>query len=337
MIEGRDSATRIAIFNHKGGVGKTTLTVNIAAALGELGYKVLLVDSDPQCNLTSYLIEDSLVTDLLNESDSKDGQTIWSAVKPLVEATGRPKRIEPIRLNQRNLSLLPGDIRLSEFEGELNSRWADCMQRAIKGFAGTSGLSEMINDLANDQRAHFVFYDCGPNIGPLNRAIILDCDYFIVPAACDVFSARAMFTLGHSLRTWLTSWQMIMKFAPDDIYLLPGKPRMLGYIPQRFRLYGGQLAQAHADYLSVVEERLETEVIEILRSLDKKLAPVTAKKSRLGEIKDYGTLVPRSQLEGVAIWNVSGSSVTQKNQAYAAFRQIGRRIVERVDASWKDE
>ncbi|MYB36323.1 MAG: ParA family protein [Gammaproteobacteria bacterium] len=49
---------RITIFNHKGGVGKTTLTVNIASAIAAQGKSVLLVDSDPQCNLTSYLLAD---------------------------------------------------------------------------------------------------------------------------------------------------------------------------------------------------------------------------------------------------------------------------------------
>jgi cellulose biosynthesis protein BcsQ len=57
----RNRAKRIALFNHKGGVGKTTLTVNIAAALGSMGKRVLLVDADPQCNLTSYLVAEDVV------------------------------------------------------------------------------------------------------------------------------------------------------------------------------------------------------------------------------------------------------------------------------------
>src|SRR5580692_1178172 len=104
---------RVAVFNHKGGVGKTTLTVNIASAVASLGKRVLLVDSDPQCNLTSYLVEESVVDDLLDNSDGVSGRTVWSAVKPIAEATGDLRQIAPFQLSSNNLFLLPGDIRLS--------------------------------------------------------------------------------------------------------------------------------------------------------------------------------------------------------------------------------
>src|SRR6266851_6658701 len=92
--------TRITIYNHKGGVGKTTLNVNIASALAELGKAVLLVDSDPQCNLTSYLLSDDVVDDLLDHSDGPKGQTIWTAVKPVCNQVGECESLKPIEVGK---------------------------------------------------------------------------------------------------------------------------------------------------------------------------------------------------------------------------------------------
>ena len=56
-ITKKKNAKRIVLFNHKGGVGKTTLTVNLAYALVEAGKRVLIVDTDPQCSLSSFFLE----------------------------------------------------------------------------------------------------------------------------------------------------------------------------------------------------------------------------------------------------------------------------------------
>ena len=137
----RHASKRIAIFNHKGGVGKTTLTANIACALASRGKRVLLVDADPQCNLTSYFVEDSVVDDLLDKSDGRDGRTLWSAVKPLVDSDGQLRDIKPIELSQKNAFLLPGDIRLFEFEEDLTDAWTACLRRKLRGFRATCALS----------------------------------------------------------------------------------------------------------------------------------------------------------------------------------------------------
>ena len=96
--------TRITIYNHKGGVGKTTLNVNIASALAEQGKSVLLVDSDPQCNLTSYLLSDDVVDDLLNHSGEAGGQTIWTAVKPIFNEVGDVQPVKPVDVEKLALA-----------------------------------------------------------------------------------------------------------------------------------------------------------------------------------------------------------------------------------------
>jgi len=323
----RHRAKRLAIFNHKGGVGKTTLTINIAAALGELGKRVLLVDSDPQCNLTSFLVDAEVVDSLLDNSDSDDGETIWSALKPLVDESGDIRKIEPIDLAMKEVMLVPGDIRLSAFEEDLGTSWGEAFQRKIRGLRRTTGLSAFVNRLCAEKRIDFVFYDSGPNIGPLNRVILLDCDYFIVPAACDLFSIRAFKTMGQSLVKWLRDWELIKSIAPDNIYLLPGQPHFLGYIAQRFRVYGGQPASAYAKYLPRIDRRIGSDIYAVLQEENSDLVPQSRSAIKLGLVKDFGALAPTAQEEGVPIKDVSSATPAQKLEARTIFKAVAQSII----------
>lgn len=326
-VKRRHKAKRIALFNHKGGVGKTTLTVNIAAALASLGKRVLLVDADPQCNLTSYLIPEDVLDEWLDESDSSTGRTLWSAMRPIAQATGDLHQVEPVELAIRRVLLLPGDIRLSDFEQELTHMWSDCFQRKLRGLRGTSALSELVNLVSGSHRIDYVFYDCGPNVGPLNRIILLDCDSFIVPAACDLFSVRALKTLGQTLATWVSDWRMIDRLAPDGLYLLRGNPRFLGYIPQHFRVYRGQVASGYSRYIYQIEKHIASDVVKVLRKIDKRLASTSLSQNKLGLIKDFGTLANESQAQGVPLKSVNAGTPEQRRHAREAFESIANKIV----------
>jgi hypothetical protein len=66
----------ISVFNNKGGVGKTTLTFHVAHALSEMGHKVLIIDADPQCNLTIYSLDQEYI------------HSIWETEDPFIDAMG---------------------------------------------------------------------------------------------------------------------------------------------------------------------------------------------------------------------------------------------------------
>lgn len=331
LLTDRHRAKRIAFYNHKGGVGKTTLTVNIAAALAKLGKRVLLIDADPQCNITSYLVEAAVVDDWLDSSDSETGGTIWSAIKPVVEATGPVKGVKPYE-RLKNIYLLPGDIKLSEFEQDLPQLWTECLQRKVRGYRGVSAISDAVNLVSEKIKADFIFYDLGPNIGALNRVVLLDCDYFIVPAACDLFSTRALSTLGHSLSSWITDWQVVEQLAPDNTPLLPGKPKFLGYILQRFRMYGGAITGSFAPYVARIEKAANSDIAVILRRIDKDLASGTVSHNRLGQVKDFGGLAILAQNQGVPFAQAEGGSAALKAEAAEEFDSIAKRIVLRTEA-----
>lgn len=324
---------RVSVFNHKGGVGKTTLTMNISAALAGMGRRVLLVDSDPQCNLTSYLVAEDVVDDLLDNSDKRDGATIWSAVRPVSEAIGGYKKIEPIELGIQGLFLIPGDIRLSEFEADLNNFWGECLQRKLRGFRGTTALSDLVTEISQDLEIDYVFYDSGPNIGSLNRVLLLDCSHFVVPVAADLFSLRALKTLGRTLVDWMNGWSTISELAPPGVSLLTGRPAFLGYVPEGFKVYAGGVAQQHSGFLSRIEKEIHSQIVALLRDVDPTLASGRMQQFRLGEVKHFGALVPASQREGRPFYETAAGSPDQRAAALEAFSSIARKIDERVQGT----
>ena len=318
---------RITIYNHKGGVGKTTLAVNIAFALSSLGKSVLLVDSDPQCNLTSYLLSDDVVDELLNHSSNQNGQTIWSAVKPVIDNTGSVRLVGLTEIG--DISLLPGDIRLSEFEEFLGDAWADGFKRRIGALRATSSISYLISSLSNQRDFDFVFYDTGPNIGPLNRVLLLDSDFFVVPVACDLFSTRALSTLGQTVKKWIIDAETIDGIAPDGAMLLKGKPEFLGYIPQRFRVYGQDMTREAKSYHRKIKDRVYKDISSVLREIDKKIAPAHPKNPLVGKIQDLASVVQTAQREGVSVWDCSSPAGYDylKAAAKKSFFQIAKRII----------
>jgi cellulose biosynthesis protein BcsQ len=145
---------------------------------------------------------------------------------------------------------------MSEYEEFLGDAWTDSFKRRLGGFRALTSISDMVAELTAGKHFDFVFYDTGPNIGPLNRVLLLDSDYFIVPVACDLFSVRALSTLGQTLKKWIMDARTIRSIAPDGTQLLAASPKFLGYLPQRFKVYGQVMAQEPAHYLRQIRRQM---------------------------------------------------------------------------------
>lgn len=324
---------RIAIFNHKGGIGKTTLALNISAALGLLKKKVLMVDSDPQCNLTTYLFGEDVIDQLLIESDSESGRTIWSALRSVTDGNGHIRKIRPYETSLTNVSLIPGDVKLSNYEAALGNFWLEASARRERGMLGTTALSDLVTKCCERTSYDFVLYDTGPNIGPLNRVILLDCDYFIVPASYDLFSVRALSTLGHTLQGWIKDWKLIAAIAPDDVPLLSGLPEFLGYVPIEFRGLG-QGSKVGSHFESQIQTRIKTDIMKVLATKKGGLAR-SASSKKLGVVHDYRELVTLSQQQGCPIFSVKNDKqdkalIEQKKHAEEEFIEIARNVIRKT-------
>ena len=285
---------------------------------------MLLVDGDPQCNLTSCLLPDEQVGDLLNESSESDGQTLWTAIRPVLDNTGPSRLIEPTKVG--NLKLVPGDIKLAEFEDFLYGAWSDSLKRRLGALRAIASISTLISRIHSESPFDYVFYDTGSNIGPLNRVLLLDCNCFILPVTCDLFSVRALATLGQAVSAWMRDADIIGSIAPDNMPLLEAKPALLGYIHQPFRVYGRAAAKEATSYLPEIKNRIHDDVVAVLLEHGERLAPSRADDPNLGEVKGMSSLVQFAQREGVSMWECSGGTPAQRRAAKQSFACIASRI-----------
>lgn len=319
------SAKWITLLNHKGGVGKTTLSLHLAAILSEKGAKVLLVDADPQCNLSTYLVEPEYLDSLLDKSDSEQGRTLWTAVAPVAEGTGPVRLVSPFETAIQSVSLFVGDIRLSEFESHLGSFWLEALALKSRGYNGVAALARAVRRAATSVQCDYIICDTAPSVGDLNRCLVLSSDYFLIPAYLDLFSVRALKTLGVALRQWINEWRRIEEMAPADADLqMNGTPRFLGYVLQRVN------SSADDRQGSTLESQFQRHLFEDVVNLLGNGLNAAPRGYRLGTVPELDRFIVQSQLKGDPVWDIALDKGDPKlaEEAKSAFSEIADRIAE---------
>lgn len=150
----------IALANQKGGVGKTTTTINLAAAVALLGKKVLIIDSDPQANATSGV-------GIVTEDDQLD-------IYDLIVHEEDPKSAI-VSTDTPNLDLIPSSIDLVGADLEL----ASVLQREFR-------MKKVVDVIKDDY--DYIFIDCLPSLGLITINALTAADSVLVPVQCEFFS-----------------------------------------------------------------------------------------------------------------------------------------------------
>lgn len=322
----------VSFFNHKGGVGKTTLVYNIGIALARQGRRVVLLDLDPQANLTSAALPEGRLEEVI-----ANDRTVHRCFKPLIDRSGDVELIDPEQIRD-TVWLLPGHIALSDFEEIAPTGWTEAVAGNPGGFRTSTAVHRLATGVATKVDADVVVMDLGPNVGALNRTAILASTGFVVPLAPDLFSLAALSSVGKSAVLWVAEWQAAIGSMRRRQLDLPfdipaGMPSPLGYISQQFSIYRQEPTEAYRRWNVQIPQGYGDGILEPLREAGVVIPPGNA---RLGEVRNLSSLVPMAQQSNKAIFELSGTEArgaqhTRAADTYDLFGDIAKQIVDRVE------
>jgi chromosome partitioning protein len=283
----------VVLFNNKGGVGKTTLTFNLAHMAARLGHRVAVLDYDPQCNLTSIFLGEDELADIWQSSRS--GTTTAACISPVRRGKGDVLEPELLRIAD-NLWLLPGHLELSLFEQALAQEWPQTMQSGNeRALDVVTALDVLSNLVANKVGADLVFVDVGPSLGALNRAALLACDAVVLPLAPDLFSLQGMRNVGPRLREWRADWVTVRDRHMEgraQAALPPHDFWPVGYLVQQHLARKDQAVKGYAKWAEAIPATFREVVLD--QRVDTTLT-VEDDPLCLASIRHFASLVPIAQ------------------------------------------
>lgn len=315
-------AIQISLFNHKGGVSKTTTAFNLGWMLAQKGKRVLLADCDPQCNLTGMVLGFKGTDDFSATYASGGIKNIRDGLAPAFES--RPAPIEPVACEsiagQPNMHLIPGHIGLAEYEVTLGI--AQELSGSLVTLQNLPGcLHHLFQLTARKYTSDYVIVDMSPSLGPINQNLLMTSDYFLVPMAPDYFSVMAT----ESLATVLPKWRAWAKQAQGlsvlqkATYPFPKiQPKFLGTVIQKYRIREGTTpSAAFQKWIDEIETGVKNKLIPALAGCDM-LLPAEAYASvgledgkPLLQMSDFNGLIALSQKHKVPVFALTDEQLEQ--------------------------
>lgn len=313
---------QISLFNHKGGVSKTTTAFNLGWMLAAKGKKVLLADCDPQCNLTGMVLGFKGSDEFASIYKSGGVRNIRDGLAPAFES--RPAPIDPVTCEpidgQPNMFLIPGHIGLAEYEVTLGI--AQELSGSLVTLQNLPGsLHHLFRLTALKYNIDYILVDMSPSLGPINQNLLMTSDYFLVPMAPDYFSVMAT----DSLASVLPKWRAWAKQAQGAAILQKAtypfpivSPKFLGTVVQKYRLREGQTpSAAFQKWIDEIESGIRDKLLPALKASDMLMSEAAYQSigiplgKPLLQMSDFNSLIALSQKHKVPVFALSDAQLEQ--------------------------
>ena len=338
---------KIALFNHKGGVSKTTTTFHLGWMLASKGKRVILADADPQCNLTGLVLGDD-DDGYENWYASENGRNVKAGLSPAFDSL--PERIKPVDCfsvpGREGLFLLPGHIGLSEYEVTLGI--AQELSASIQTLQNLPGApSHLLDITAAEYSADYVLIDLNPSLSSLNQNLLMTSHYFIVPTTPDFFSVMAIDSLANVLPRWL-EWShraSSLSILKKAVYpFLENTPKFLGTVVQNYRPRGGTPARGFQIWIDRINEAVAEKLVPKFNAVQMMLPPQSYIEQGVADhclitIPDFNTLVAKSQSFQTPVFeltegqiNLTGPVLAGTMESRDRFRELFSNLADTVIA-----
>lgn len=321
------SISVITFFNNKGGVGKTSMVYHLAWMFSDRGLRVIASDLDPQGNLSAAFLDEDRLEQVM--SGNGHSQTLFGSLEPLKRGTGDIADSNVESISDR-LGLIIGDMALSTFEDQLAEVWPKCLDRDERAFRIISAFWRIIQEAGKKHAADVILIDLGPNLGAINRAALIACDFVVIPLGPDLFSLQGLKNLGPTLRRWRGEWKERLEKNPvADLKLPPGSIQPIGYVVLRHSIRLDRPVQAFDRWIA----RMPSTYAEAV--LQKKPNPgltIDNDPNCIAKLKDYRSLMPLAQEARKPMFFLKpadgalGAHTHSVTEAYKDFKNVAKRI-----------
>jgi len=317
----------VSLFNHKGGVSKTTTAFNLGWAMADRGKRVLIVDGDPQCNLTGTVLGFRGINDFSDFYSTRPNANISQCLAPVFTGSGAPLIAADItETSHPNLFLLAGNIELAENETQISV--ALSTSAAIPALQNIPGsICALLRLTAHAHKIDMVIIDMSPSVGALNQCFLMGSDYFIVPTSPDYYCNQAISSLSRVLPRWNDG---VAHFRKSTLlYNFPAAPpKFCGIISQRYRPRLGSPAYSFQQWIDTIKDTVLREFVPALTVHGMTISIADFNGASPGDtpynlinISDFNSLIAQSQKHSIPVFALSDAQIEQVGVILATMKE----------------